>query len=99
MTVLKSFLLTFLLILLFSITQIGFGFLILKTDLIPQNLNYHYGITLIISFVIAYLTIFSIFWKPAIKFNHMFHFKGFNFKIITYLLVIIIGLQLVGRPF
>ena len=99
MTILKSILLTLLLIVVFSITQIGFAFLVSQTDLVSENLENHYGFTIIISFLIAYLTVIFIFWRPTLKFNEVFDIKYYSFKIIAYLLVIVFGLQLLGRPF
>src|SRR5690606_22943026 len=99
MTVLKSFLLTLLLIVVFSITQIGFAFLVSQTDLVSEDFEEHYGFTIIISFLIAYLTILFIFGRPTLNFNDIFDNKYYSFKIIAYLLVIVFGLQLLGRPF
>jgi len=54
MTVLKAILLTLFLMFVFSLTQVGFGFIFYNTELIPEYFQKHIGITTVISFVVGY---------------------------------------------
>ena len=99
MTVLKAILLTLFLILVFALTQIGFGLLMYKTELIPDSYQRHYGITIGLSFIIGYLLTFKIFWKLNFDINKSLNIKNIDFKIIPYLILIVVGLHLLDRPF
>lgn len=99
MAVLKAFLLTILLILIFSIIQIGFGFMLYETELIPAYLKQHIGLTTTVSFLISYLLMFKLFWKPRPKIKGIFKIKYSVLKFLPYLILIVFGLQLVDRPF
>jgi len=99
MTILKAILLTLLLIFLFSLAQVGFGFLFYETKLIPEYLQKHIGITTTISFVIAYLVLFKIFWKYKLNFKETLKLKTYELKFLPYLILIVFGLQLLDRPF
>ncbi|MFB9053601.1 lysostaphin resistance A-like protein [Formosa undariae] len=99
MTVLKAILLTLFLILVFTITQLAFGLLVYKTELVSESYQIHYGITIGLSFIIGYLVTFRIFWKPSFRINKSLNLKKIDFKLIPYLILIVIGLQLLDRPF
>ena len=99
MTILKAIILTLLLIIVFSLTQVGFGFIFYKTELLPEYFQKHIGITTVISFLVAYLVMFRYFWKPKVKINKTLNFRNYELKILTYLILIVFGLQLLDRPF
>jgi len=99
MTILKAILLTFLLIFVFSLTQVGFGFLFYKTELIPEYLQKHIGITTAISFLVAYLVMFKFFWKSKIEIKEILNIRKYELKFLPYLILIVFGLQLLDRPF
>ncbi len=99
MTVFKAILLTLLLIFVFSLTQIGFGLLLYETELIPEYLQNHVGITTVISFVVAYVVLFQFFWKPKQNTLNNISFKDYKIKFLPYFVLIVFGLQLVNRPF
>lgn len=99
MTILKAILLTLLLIFVFSLTQVGFGFLFYKTKLIPEYLQKHIGITTVISFLISYLVMFKFFWKSKIKIKEILNIRNYELKFLPYLILIVFGLQLLDRPF
>ncbi len=98
MTVVKAILLTLLFIFIFSLFQLGFGFLFFETDLIPQYLQTHFGITILISFIISYLLLFKFFWKTNLNIKNTLNFKNYNFKIVIYLTVLVLGFQLLNKP-
>tara|TARA_R110002020_G_scaffold29532_2_gene93129 strand:+ start:8904 stop:9701 length:798 start_codon:yes stop_codon:yes gene_type:complete len=99
MTIIKAILLTLLLVFVFSLTQVGFGLIFYKTELIPEFLQKHIGITTVVSFLIAYLIMFKYFWKSKPDIKELLNFKKIDFKILLYLILIVFGLQLLGRPF
>jgi membrane protease YdiL (CAAX protease family) len=99
MTVLKAILLTLFLILVFALTQVGFGLLVYKTELIPESYQTHYGITIGLSFIIGYLVTFKIFWKSNFGIKKSLKLKKIDFRLIPYLILIVVGLQLLDRPF
>ncbi|MGO3706344.1 MAG: lysostaphin resistance A-like protein [Mesonia hippocampi] len=99
MTILKAILLTLLLIFVFSLAQVGFGLLFYQTELIPEYLEKHIGITTVISFLVTYLVMFKIFWKPKIEIKEILSIKKYELKFLPYLILIVFGLQLLDRPF
>jgi membrane protease YdiL (CAAX protease family) len=99
MTILKAILLTLLLIFVFSLTQVGFGFIFYKTELLPEYLQKHVGITTVISFLVAYIVMFRFFWKPKAEITKTLNFRNYELKILPYLILIVFGLQLLDRPF
>lgn len=99
MTVLKAILLTLFLILVFALTQVGFGLLMFKTEFIPESYLSHYEITIWLSYIIGYLVTFKIFWKSNFNINKSLNPKKIDFKLIPYLILIVVGLQLMDRPF
>ena len=99
MTVLKAILLTLLLIFVFSLTQVGFGLIFYKTELIPKNLQKHIGITTLISFIVAYLIMFKFFWKDILKTKNTLNLRNYELKFLPYLILITLGLQFLYRPF
>lgn len=99
MTVLKAFILTLLLIFVFSLTQVGFVFIFYETKLVPESFQNHIGITITISFVIAYLIMFKYFLNPKPNIEEILSLKKSDYKILPYLIVIVFGLQLLNRPF
>lgn len=99
MTVLKAILLTLLLICAFSLAQVGFVLLFYKTQLLPEYFQDHFLITVAISFVIAYVLLFKIFWKPKLNIKNALDVKTYDFRYLTYFVLIILGLQLLNRPF
>lgn len=99
MSILKAISLTLLLILIININQVLFGFIFFKTEIVPEHLKIHIGITSIISFVVAYLVVFKLFWKQKPIFKDGLIFKHLELKFLPYLLMITIGLQLLDRPF
>lgn len=99
MSVLKAILLTLLLIFVFSVAQIGFILIFLETELIPEHLQKHFGIATTLSFVVAYLVLFKFFWKPNLNIRKSLILENYNLKFLPYLILIVLGLQLVNRPF
>jgi len=99
MKVIKAILLTLFFVFIFSLTQAGFGFVFFKADLIPAYAQQHFGITIILSFIISYLVLFRFFWKPTIDIKSVLSFKKYNLKIVLYLILIVFGLQLLNKPF
>ncbi len=99
MTIIKAILLTLLLVFVFSLTQVGFGLIFYKTELIPEFLQKHIGITTVVSFLIAYLLMFKYFWKTKPDIKEIFSLKKMDFKNLLYLILIVFGLQLLDRPF
>jgi membrane protease YdiL (CAAX protease family) len=99
MTVLKAILLTLFLMFVFSLTQVGFGFIFYNTELIPEYFQKHIGITTVISFVVGYLVTFKYFWKPNLDFQKLLNLKRYDLKVIPYLFLIVLGLQFLDRPF
>jgi membrane protease YdiL (CAAX protease family) len=99
MTIIKAILLTLLLIFVFSLTQVTLGFIFYKTELIPEYLQRHIGITTAISFLVAYLVMFKVFWKPKLNIRQFLKLENYKLKILPYLILIAIGLQLLDRPF
>jgi membrane protease YdiL (CAAX protease family) len=99
MTVLKAILLTLFLVFVFSLTQVGFGLIFHKTELIPEYLHRHYGITIGFSFLIGYLVTFKIFWKSKWNIKKSLSLNNFDFRLVPYLILIVIGLQFLDRPF
>lgn len=99
MSILKAILLTFLLIILFGLTQLVFAFTIYKTDLLPVYFQDHFLITIAISFIIAYSVMFYFFWKPKLNVRQSLRSRDYEFKFLPYLILIVFGYQLVGRPF
>ena len=99
MTIIKAILLTLLLIFVFSLTQVAFGFIFYKTELIPEYLQRHIGITTAISFVVAYLVMFKIFWKSKLIIRQSLKLENYKLKMLPYLILIAIGLQLLDSPF
>lgn len=99
MSIRKSILLTLLLILIININQVLLGYMFFKTEIVPELLKNHIGITSIISFVIAYLMMFKMFSKERLNFKNSLNLKDFELKFLPYLFTIAIGLQLLDRPF
>lgn len=99
MTILKAILLTLLLILVFSLTQVGFGFIFYKTDLIPEYFQSPIAFTTNLSFVIAYFILFKFFWKSKPEFKESLNLRDFNLKTLPYFILIILGFQFLNRPF
>lgn len=99
MKIIKAILLTLLLIFIFSLTQLGFHYLFYKSEVIPDSFQKHFGILNVLSYVTAYLIIFKICWKPKPSFNRCLNFNLFEVKFLPYLIFIVIGLQLLDRPF
>lgn len=97
MTVFKAILLTLLLIGIFAITQLGF--LIFKTEFLPESSYRHYYLSIIISIFLSYLIVFYFFWKPRLNFTSSLDFTDYKAKIVFYLIIIAIGFQLAGKPF
>jgi len=88
MTVLKAILLTLFLVLVFSLTQVGFGLILYKTELIPEPLQRHYGMSILLSYLIGYLVTIRIFWKPTFNINQSLslHLDNFDLRLFPYLL-------------
>jgi membrane protease YdiL (CAAX protease family) len=99
MTILKAILLTFLFVIIFSIFQIGFSSIFYKTDIIPENFQNHIGIINVISFILTYLLLFKIYLKPKLNLKESLNFKNFKLIQIFFIFLIVIGLQLIDRPF
>jgi len=99
MKIVKAILLTLLLILGFSLTQVGLTTLFFKTEFMLESFPNHLGIVNVISYVMAYLLIFKLFWKPKSNIKEGLNFTNFEMKFLPYLVFIAIGLQLLDRPF
>lgn len=99
MTILKAFLLTLILICIFSLTQLGFVLIIYKTELLPKYLQEHILLTTAISFIVAYLLMFRVFWKTKLNTREVLKINTYEIKFLPYLILIVFGLQLLGRPF
>lgn len=98
MTVLKAILLTLFLIFIFSITQIGFGFMIYKTELLSEYFRKYPTITVGISVIIAYYSVLKLFGKSNLNFKKIISFKDLKFRYFFYFILIIIGLEFVQHP-
>lgn len=99
MTILRAILLTLLLVALFSLFQIGFSLIFYNTDFIPEGLQRHVGITNVLSFLFSYVIILKYFWKPQGNFKDKFDLSKYNLKLLPYLVLIVVGLHLLDRPF
>lgn len=99
MSILKAFLLTLLLIILYSVFQIG---LIYGTYLFEIDGEYFViwnATANIISFFFAYYLIFKFFWTEKINFNEVLNFRRINDNILFYIVLMVIGLHLFNKPF
>lgn len=99
MKISKAVLLTLLLIFLFSSTQLGLTFVFYETELMSKSFQNHFGIINVISYVTSNLIIFKLFWKPESYIKENLKFYKFEPKFLPYLICIVIGLQLLDRPF
>jgi membrane protease YdiL (CAAX protease family) len=99
MTVLKAILLTILLIFTFILFQIGLSFIFYNTELLPESFKKHTAIINVIAQVSSYLIVFKLFWKPKSNITTNLNFKKIEMKFLPYLIFIVIGLQLLDRPF
>ena len=99
MTILKAIILTLFLIFVFSLAQVGFLLLFYETQLIPEYLQIHVDMVTPLSFIVAYLLIFKFFWKPKLNIKEALNIKNYNLKFLPYLILIVIGLQFLDKPF
>lgn len=99
MGILKAILLTLVLIVIFSLAKVVLSFLFFDIEFIRDSFQNHYGITTVVSFVVAYLVVFKLFWKQELNFKDSLDFKNLDFKFLSYLSLITIGIQLLDRPF
>ena len=99
MNILKALLLTLLLIIIFSLPQAGVYYLLEWVELKNETISKHIYFPMIMSFLIAYLTIFYFFWKPRPGFKTVINFNKLKVSLIPSLLIIVIGFGFAGQPF
>lgn len=98
MHILKSILLTILLILIQTVLYIGVLYFTNNFDFLEINAFRHAtGLLTIFLTITSYILIFLFFWKPKIKaYNSR---KTININVVGLLLIIVFGLELIKRPF
>ena len=74
-------------------------FLVKNTDWNINLFNPNFEIVWIISYILAYLLIFYLFWKPKPNYSTVLDADRLNLKLIPYLILVAIGLGFVGQPF
>jgi len=99
MSILKAFLLTLLLIILYSVLQIGLIYGAYLFESYGEFLTVWNAASNIISVFVAYYLILNFFWSEKINFNEALNFRRINDNILFYIVLIVIGLHLFNKPF
>ncbi|WP_084840327.1 CPBP family intramembrane glutamic endopeptidase [Zunongwangia atlantica] len=100
MNITKALLLTFLLIIIFLLIQMGFLSLLELFDQTISFSNPHQKwISKILGFIISYLVLFKVFWKVKVPVLANFKLNNYKISILIYLIIASIGLELIYQPF
>ena len=94
----KAIFLTIILMVMWYIPQLGLVGLFKYTDLIERGFNEHGYAVVVLGSLISYLTVFYFYWKPKPNLKSIFNIQQFDFTLIPYLILIVIGLGFVEQP-
>lgn len=98
MKISKAILLTILLTVIYYIPQLVLVGLAEYTDIEKKGFSEHIYLIVVLSSLISYLLIFYYFWKPRPNLKSELKIKDLDFKLIPYLLLIVIGLGFAEQP-